>query len=117
MTNSYRYFTKDALIEAAKAGNERGYNRQLDPKALQEGVKFTDFLPVTFDMLHEHINGEKVEPHMRVMVMVDADVEADTDETVVLDISMERYNDLPTFYDPVISEDVVADAGHRGSLK
>jgi hypothetical protein len=48
---TYRYFTKDALIEAAKAGNERGYNRQLDADKLAD-LEWTKFLPITFSMPH-----------------------------------------------------------------
>jgi len=120
----YKYFTKDSLIEAAKAGNERGYNRQLDPDKL-DNLGWTEFLPVTFDMLHEHINGEAVEPHVRVMVMVDAknSGKGHRDETVLLDISMERFNALPT-YDSETKEDsgrpLVVPAGegqHRQEAK
>jgi hypothetical protein len=94
----YKYFTKDSLIEAAKAGNIRGYNRQLDPEKLTD-LKWEKFLPVTFHMPHEHIAGELVEPHVRVMVMIDANPDKSDDEKVILDISQERFDALPT-YDP-----------------
>lgn len=100
----YKYFTKESLIEAARAGNVRGYNRQLDPEAL-ESLEYTEFLPVTFTLPHEHIAGELVEPHIRAMVMVGPD------ETVMLDMSMERYNDLPEL--DTDAQDLVDDGGHR----
>lgn len=86
----YRYFTKDSLIEAAKAGNERGYNRQLDPDKLTD-LEFTEFLPITFTLPHEHIAGELVEPHIRAQVMVGPD------ESVMIDMSTERFNALPVY--------------------
>jgi hypothetical protein len=91
---TYKYFTKDSLIVAARAGNERGYNRQLDPDALKD-LEWTNVLPVTFTLPHEHIAGEKVEPHIRVMVMVGAEADGSSDEKVTLDISLERYQELP----------------------
>jgi hypothetical protein len=88
-----KFFIKKTLIEAARAGNERGYNRQLDPEALQEGLEANAnwFFPITFALPHEHIAGEQVEPHLRVQVLLDTD----PDTTVLLDISQQRYNKLP----------------------
>jgi hypothetical protein len=88
---TYKYFTKASLIEAARAGNTRGYNRQLDPDALQD-LEWEQVLPITFTLDHEHINGEKVEPHIRVMVMVGPS--GAENEDVVLDMSLERYQGL-----------------------
>jgi hypothetical protein len=92
---TYKYFTKDALIAAARAGNERGYNRQLDPDALKD-LEWEKALPIMFTLDHEHIAGEKVEPHIRVMVMVGPEDE----ENVTLDLSLERYQELPTIKVP-----------------
>lgn len=105
-----KFFTKASLIEAAKAGNEAGYNRQLDPEKLTD-LQYENWLPITFDMIHEHIAGELVEPHRRVMVLVGED-----GEQVTLDISQERFASLPD-YDPDAEslqvDDEPVDGAHR----
>lgn len=111
----YKYFTKDTLIEAARAGNERGYNRQLDPDHLTD-LEFENFLPITFTLLHEHIAGELVEPHLRAMVMVGPD------ETVMLDMSQERYDALPKLDSESLGgldmdEQDATDGAHRTARK
>lgn len=105
-----KFFTKESLIAAAKAGNERGYNRQLDPEKLAD-LQYENWLPVTFDMIHEHIAGNPVEPHRRVVVLVGED-----GEQVTLDISQECFDSLPD-YDPAAealqTDDEPVDGGHR----
>lgn len=94
-TRKIKYFTKPELMQAVKAGNKRGYNRQLDydrvvsevPGQRDDGTQWK--FPIVFSMLHEHINGEEVEPHMRVMVALD-----ENNDRVLFDISMERFNNL-----------------------
>jgi len=115
----YKYFTKDSLIEAARAGNERGYNRQLDPEKVAEQVKWTKFLPVVWSMPHEHIDHQLVEPHVRVQVMVNAEDGDDKDEYALFDMSLERYNALPT-YDPdkvAYQADVAGEGGQHRAWK
>lgn len=107
-----KYFTKDTLIEAAKAGNDRGYNRQLDPDQLED-LQYENFLPITLTLPHEHILGELVEPHVRAMVQVGPE------EKVLLDLSWERYHGLPEFDEKALATvnltDEHVDGQHRTS--
>ena len=83
-----KYFTRDLLLAATLEGNKRNYNRQLNPDMvanLDEDVLF----PVTFHMLHEHIAGEKTEPHIRACVMLTQH------DKVLIDVGFKRFNQLP----------------------
>ena len=90
-----RVFPKEGLLLAAKISIERGYDRGLpDEEALKKFTKeieggALDVFPVSFSMVHEHINGEAVDPHIRAVVITkDA-------ETFTLDVDMELFNILP----------------------
>lgn len=83
-----KYFSFAQLLAAAIAGNKIGFNRQLNPKAIAKlgaDLKF----PVTFSMLHEHINGRLADPHIRAVVAVSPT------ETVTFDVEMDLFNSLP----------------------
>jgi hypothetical protein len=111
-----KYFTKDQLVEAAKAGQKRGYNRQLDDEALEQNLPAEDIYPVSFSMVHEHIAGEQVEPHIRAMVIID-----DKGAPVILDLATETFDalaeaEVPEEGDPpppISFEGDTLDAGHR----
>jgi hypothetical protein len=92
-----KVFPKEALLLAAKVGVDRGYNRSLPNKrALKKFTKEIedgkmDVFPVSFSMVHEHIDGEAADPHVRAVVITkDA-------ETVTLDVDMELFSILPEF--------------------
>lgn len=82
---------------AAKVGIDRGYNRSLADKAalkkftkdIEEGA--LEVFPVTFSMVHEHIDGETAKPHMRTVVILKDAI------TATLDVDMELFNTLPEF--------------------
>lgn len=83
-----KYFSFAQLLAAAIAGNKVGFNRQLNPKAIAKLDADLRF-PVTFSMLHEHINGRLADPHVRAIVAVSPT------ETVTLDVEMDLFNSLP----------------------
>ncbi len=89
--NTIRYFTKDGLVGAARAGRQRGYNRQLDPAVLEAHLDATKVYPVTLAITHEHIAGKAAPLHYRVLVVVD-----ESGQTLTLDISAERFAALDT---------------------
>lgn len=77
-------FTKQQLIEAAREGNKIGFNRQLDPAAIEKNVADNEEFSVVFSMLHEYIKGERAEPHVRCIM----------DRGGIIDITMERYRSM-----------------------
>lgn len=85
-----KYFTKKTLVAAAIAGTKRGYNRQLHPGMLLSELDPKILYPISFSMLHEHIAGEKVEPHVRVLAVIN-----EHGSTVQIDLSLDDYNKLP----------------------
>jgi len=87
----YRYFpSKAALLDAVRAGNDRGYNRQLDADLLDAELIDGDKYPISFTMEHNHIAGQEVEPHVRAMVVLNSQ-----GETALLDMATETFNALP----------------------
>lgn len=87
-----KYFTKPLLVAAAVAGQKRGFNRQLDDKKLLKVLNPGYVYPVSLTLLHEHIAGKPVEPHIRAMIVVNPD-----GDRVMLDISMDMFDALPEF--------------------
>ena len=83
------YFTKALLLRASREAQEIGYNRQLNEDALAELEENTCY-PVTFSMLHEHIAGKLVEPHVRCLVRV-----SNEREPLQIDMSMAFFENLP----------------------
>jgi hypothetical protein len=87
-----KVFSNSALLMAAKAGAKKGYNRWVDDmEAFKAKIDASglDVYPVTWWMVHEHICGLLVEPHIRVGVSLGASGEK------ILDVDMEMYNRLP----------------------
>ncbi len=81
MTNSYQYFTKDMLIETNAAAIKEKRNRSIDTEILQQLDDDFKF-PVVFAMEHNAVE-------MRVKVLIAPEL------NVMLDMSFERFNDLP----------------------
>ena len=81
MTNSYQYFTKDMLIETNAAAIEEKRNRSIDTEILQQLDDDFKF-PVVFAMEHNNVE-------MRVRALIAPEL------NVMLDMSFDRFNDLP----------------------
>ena len=81
------YFTKALLLQASKEAKEVGYNRQVSEVTIHllEDINY----PVTLSMIHEHIAGKSVDPHVRCLVRVPYG-------TLQVDVSMEFFENLPT---------------------
>jgi hypothetical protein len=95
---TYRYFTHTELTAAVTAGENTGYNRVVDPdfvkteimKAKLKYSRGNPVFPVTFNMIHEHIDGVNVEPHVRVMVAMSEG------DTILFDVALDTFNNLST---------------------
>ena len=72
---------------------ENDYNRQLDPKWL-DNVDPDGIHVVGFTMVHEHAAGVAVEPHIRAQLFVKVKDQEKSQE-VWLDIPMAYFNELP----------------------
>ena len=81
------YFTKALLRQASKEAKEIGYNRQLNDEYIAELEDIN--YPVTFSMIHEHIAGKPVDPHVRCLVRLHTG-------TLQVDVSMAFFENLPT---------------------
>ena len=89
MERRVEYFTKALLLLASKEAKEVGYNRQLDDELIA-GLEAI-YYPVVFTMMHEHIAGKLVDPHVRCLVRVSNEV-----SPLQVDCSMAFFENLPT---------------------
>ena len=83
------YFTKAMLLLASHEARKVGYNRQLNDDYIAELEDIN--YPVTFSMMHEHIAGQLVDPHVRCLVRV-----SNEDSPLQVDCSMAFFENLPT---------------------
>ena len=87
--------TPHFMVLAADAVAKR-YNRQLDLNKLAEIIDPAGNHVLSFSMIHEHIAGKKVKPHMRTMWMLKVKNTMEF-ERVTLDISMENFKNIKEF--------------------
>jgi hypothetical protein len=88
----------DQLTRIAQEGLDRGYNRRLNLAAAEAAGYTLDpkGLHVLDDLLlHEHAGGRKVPAHVRCWVVAKM-LDSDEPVTGIVDVSIERWNDLPT---------------------
>jgi hypothetical protein len=67
------------------------YNRSL-PQELIDALPDDKCFPIVFTLVHEHIMGKAVEPHMRCMIVVPV---GESRDRVLLDMEMGMYDLLP----------------------
>ena len=80
------------LRRIMEAGRLEGYNRVTDP-AVDDMLDPEGRHLVSFSMVHEHIGGEKVDPHMRTIFMLKFKDSSEPNE-VIIDMSMDDFNTL-----------------------
>jgi len=97
------FFDKTSLAAAVQAGRQRGYNRQLKDEMVEQ-LDANGRYPIVWARNHDHIGGEAVERHVRVLIEVQGSGEHHRpDETWAygwpppwyLDMSEELFNSLP----------------------
>lgn len=89
------------LIRLARVAQMRDYNRQVDPKWIEEFVDPHGAHVIEFLIPHEHAQGKEVPLHARCQVLVKVD-ETMSPMQIILDIPIKEYNELPAVdYDPV----------------
>lgn len=86
MTTKYKYFTMQNLRIANELAKKRNYNRQLNDNIYL--LPLDTIFPITFNMLHEHACGVKVDPHVRCMIGV-------PEGAAFIDCDIELFNLLP----------------------
>ena len=86
------------LIRIATAGEGMGYNRQL-PKQFLEGLDPDGKHMVTLALVHEHIAGQPVDPHMRCQMLVKSKY-ADEPFNCQIDMSINDYNEMDVIASP-----------------
>lgn len=104
---AYKITDTPTMILLAEDGAKGGYNRQLDTKWLHENADPSGTHLCVYAMMHEHIDGQLAEPHMRGQFLVKV---RDTAEpvSVVFDLSMKNYR-LMTEWEPPTEEKVTED--------
>ena len=82
------------------------YNRSL-PQEVIDALPEDKFFPIIWSMVHEHIAGAKVEPHMRCMIVVPEKPNSDESfDRVIVDVEMGLFDMLPEMEVPDRSEAV-----------
>jgi hypothetical protein len=98
MGNKYKYLDKEVLNNINHISRDViKYNRAL-PQNIIDALPDDKFFPISWCMLHEHIAGKAVEPHMRCMIVVPAlsgPEGAAGRQTLILDIEMGLFDLLP----------------------
>lgn len=84
-------FTKESIEAANSVAGRRNYNRQLT-KAFIRSLPDGKWFPVVFTMIHEHAQGNKVDPHMRCWVEYDS-----KGGRFFIDCDMDIYKSLSSF--------------------
>lgn len=90
------------------------YNRSL-PQEIIDALPEDKFFPIVFTMMHEHIMGKQVEPHVRCIIAVPANkinespsefgFTTNTRDRLILDMEMGLFDLLPEVELPEIKEE------------
>jgi|APCry1669189000_1035189.scaffolds.fasta_scaffold08384_10 hypothetical protein len=98
MGNKYKYLDKQVLNNINHISRDViKYNRAL-PQDIIDALPDDKLFPISWCMVHEHIAGRAVEPHMRCLITVPAGTGSRSHrgrETLLLDIEMGLFNLLP----------------------
>ena len=98
-----KYLDKELLVKINDISeNIYHFNRTI-PARVINALPADKFFIVTFVMLHEHIAGKAVDPHMRCMIYTGPD---SPHGQLILDIEATLYDLLPTVEQPDAPEPV-----------
>ena len=89
----YKYFTKNLLVKANKLAKKRNYNRQLGDWI--NDLPADTLCPITFTLLHEHAQGERVDPHVRCIVWMPVSAGTKERASAMIDCDMALFEALP----------------------
>tara|TARA_R100000750_G_scaffold58913_1_gene46977 strand:- start:129 stop:497 length:369 start_codon:yes stop_codon:yes gene_type:complete len=95
-----KFFPYPLLIRAAEIAKKRNYNRQVTEdfinKVLPEADPDGDFnYPISCSFLHEHAQGESVDPHMRCEILGPWGGGEKPFDRIYLDVDMGLFTKLP----------------------
>lgn len=98
MGNKYKYLDKEVLNNINHISRDViKYNRAL-PQDIIDALPDDKLFPISWCMIHEHIAGRAVEPHMRCMIVVPAGMGSKSHQgrqTLLLDMEMGLFDLLP----------------------
>jgi hypothetical protein len=98
MAQKYKYLDKDILNKINYTSRDiMKFNRAL-PQEVIDALPADKFFPIIWSMIHEHIAGRAVEPHMRCMIVVPSETGSEGQtgrERLLLDMEMGMYDLLP----------------------
>ena len=104
MGNKYKYIDKHNLNLINHISRDViKYNRSL-PQEIVDALPDDKFFPIVFTLVHEHIMGKAVEPHMRCIFVVPALDELRGRENLILDMEMGLFDLLPEIELPTIPD-------------
>jgi hypothetical protein len=93
--SKFQICNTETFLALALAADRAEYNRRLDVRKLNRTLDPNGIHICKFSMLHEHIAGRKVEPHIRSIWLLKMKNKSSTEPIeVALDISMESFNKL-----------------------
>lgn len=94
--NSAKVATTSQLFDLNNESMTEGYNRVMPDTLLEQVDPLGNHLLVAM-MIHEHKNGEPCDPHIRAEAVLKMAHQSPREpKCVTIDISIERYNALPT---------------------
>lgn len=93
-STTVKVMTTDTLDRVAKEGRKYGFNRQLDQDWINAYVDWNAIHVIEWTMPHEHIAGVASDLHYRCQAIIGK--KDKTTQSVMIDMTTERYNSLPT---------------------
>jgi hypothetical protein len=93
MSQSFKYLNKEMLDKINHiSATIFKYNRTI-PQSVIDALDPDNLIVVSFSMVHEHIAGKPVDPHMRCMLYAGPDAP----QPLIVDMEMGLYDLLPTY--------------------
>ena len=99
-----RVMTYFDLLEFIAAADKHGFNRRIDGKLFFSNMRKLGYeptkmlFPVYVLTIHEHIDGEIVDPHYRIKI-IGPEINEDGIMGAILDCEIDRYETLSKFVD------------------
>lgn len=98
MARKYKYLDKDILNKINYTSRDiMKFNRSL-PQEVVDALPADKCFPIIWSMIHEHIAGRAVEPHVRCMIVVPSETGSEGSqgrERLLLDMEMGLFDLLP----------------------
>jgi hypothetical protein len=97
---AYKFLPYPLLLKAIKISQQRNYNRQVTDEFIANVLLKSDAdqdfcYPIITSYVHEHAQGEPVDPHMRCEILGPRGDEENPWTRICLDVDMDLFIQLP----------------------